>query len=61
MRPWCVPLALTLALAGRLPAGGPDPAAWKAGVAVRVITPAEPMWMAGYARLACPHFMYQAL
>src|SRR5437879_3108972 len=23
-------------------------AAWKAGVATKVITPAEPMWMAGY-------------
>ena len=22
---------------------------WKAGVAVKVITPSEPMWMAGYA------------
>jgi hypothetical protein len=27
----------------------PDPAAFKAGVAVQVITPGEPMWLAGYA------------
>lgn len=33
----------TVAQAGE-PAGG-----WKAGVAVRRVTPAEPMWMAGYA------------
>jgi neutral ceramidase len=31
-----------------LPAAEPD-GGWKAGVATRVITPAEPMWMAGYA------------
>ena len=30
------------------------PAGWKAGVAVRVITPAEPMWMAGYASRKTP-------
>ena len=29
--------------------GDTPPAAWKAGVAKAVITPAEPMWMAGYA------------
>src|SRR5438094_1751143 len=27
---------------------------WKAGVAVRVITPAEPMWMSGYAARTKP-------
>jgi Neutral/alkaline non-lysosomal ceramidase, N-terminal len=41
MRLSCV---LLLLLASAAPA-----ATWKAGVAVRVITPSEPMWMAGYA------------
>ena len=27
---------------------------WKAGVAVRAITPAEPMWMSGYAARTKP-------
>jgi hypothetical protein len=31
------------------PAARPEAPSWKAGVAVRVITPAEPMWLAGYA------------
>ena len=26
-----------------------EPGGWKAGVATRVITPTEPLWMAGYA------------
>jgi hypothetical protein len=30
-------------------AARPDAPAWKAGVAVQVITPSEPMWMSGYA------------
>src|SRR5579862_9193895 len=38
-----------LALAAPLPAPAAEPAnTWKAGVAVKVITPSEPMWMAGY-------------
>lgn len=43
-----VSILLLLAAAARLPAADP-PADWKAGVATAVITPAEPMWMAGYA------------
>jgi hypothetical protein len=39
--------AATLAFAEPASAAEPS-AAWKAGVAVRVITPSEPMWMAGY-------------
>jgi hypothetical protein len=31
-----------------------DAPAWKAGVAVQVITPAEPMWLAGYASRTKP-------
>jgi neutral ceramidase len=45
MRLSCV---LLLLLASAAPAG------WKARVAVRVITPAEPMWMAGYASRKTP-------
>ncbi len=44
---------LTLSLCHLVSLSSPLPAAdapgWKAGVAVRVITPSEPMWMAGYA------------
>lgn len=40
-------MSLTLLLAATTFAA--DPAAWKAGVAVRTITPAEPMWLAGYS------------
>lgn len=38
-------LFLTASLSG---AAEPKPAEWKAGVAVQVITPDQPMWMAGY-------------
>ncbi len=48
MRPWCLPLALCALTAPPPAAAGADPAAWKAGVAARVITPDEPLWMAGY-------------
>jgi hypothetical protein len=36
-------------LAGTGRGAAPDPAAFRAGVACRVITPPAPMWMAGYA------------
>jgi putative membrane-bound dehydrogenase-like protein len=39
-------LALTFAAS---PAGAAEPAAYKAGVASRVITPSEPIWMGGYS------------
>ncbi|HZY83980.1 MAG TPA: neutral/alkaline non-lysosomal ceramidase N-terminal domain-containing protein [Gemmataceae bacterium] len=47
MRLWFLPLALC-AYAVPLAAAEPAPVAWKAGVAVRVITPEGPQWMAGY-------------
>jgi hypothetical protein len=47
-------LSLLTALLAAAPAAGADPAAWKAGVAVQVITPAEPMWMAGYGSRTRP-------
>ena len=46
MRMSCV---LVLLLVSVTPA-----ATWKAGVAVRVITPSEPMWMAGYSSRTAP-------
>jgi hypothetical protein len=48
MRLCCLPLALCALTASPLAAAEPDSAAWKAGVAVRAITPDEPLWMAGY-------------
>jgi hypothetical protein len=47
MRP---PLALLTAclLTSGLAAAEPDRTAWKAGVAVKAITPTEPQWLAGY-------------
>lgn len=36
------------------PALAQDPTAWKAGVATTLITPDEPMWMAGYASRTAP-------
>jgi hypothetical protein len=50
MRPLTV-LGLLATLLGLAPAASAAPpgAGWKAGVAVQVITPAEPMWMSGYA------------
>src|SRR5262249_37432841 len=43
-----LPLSLFAVLALAAPAPADDSKPWKAGVAVRVITPSEPMWMAGY-------------
>lgn len=45
-------LALTFTLAG--PLGAADKPAYKAGVATKVITPKEPVWMAGYASRTKP-------
>lgn len=42
------PIFLILA-SGLLPAQESPPAVWKAGVASTIITPDEPLWMAGYA------------
>ncbi len=44
---------LMLAFCALIPAMA-DAASWKAGVAVRSITPAEPMWLAGYANRTKP-------
>ncbi len=41
-------LSSLIALAAGASAPAADSTTWKAGVAVRVITPSEPMWMAGY-------------
>lgn len=46
-------LALVSVLAPAAAAADP-PSAWKAGTATAVITPAEPMWMAGYASRTKP-------
>ncbi len=49
------PLLLLLTLAG--PAGAADqrpPSGWRAGVARAVITPTEPLWLAGYAGRSRP-------
>ena len=48
-------LALVLApiITATATAGQP-PAPFKAGVAARVITPAEPLWMAGYGSRTKP-------
>jgi neutral ceramidase len=46
MRSTCV---LLLLLTSYLSADEPKSATWKAGVAVKAITPDRPMWMAGYA------------
>jgi neutral ceramidase len=40
--------SLLLLTANFLMAAEPKPAEWKAGVAVQIITPEQPMWMAGY-------------
>jgi hypothetical protein len=48
MRLWCLPLALCALTAPSLTAAEAGPAAWRAGVAARVITPDGPQWMAGY-------------
>ena len=48
----CVMSLHPLCLCGSLSAA--DSPAFKAGVAVRVITPAEPLWMAGYANRTHP-------
>jgi len=40
---------IALLITGNLPAADPDPAAYKAGVASKVITPPDGLWMAGYA------------
>ncbi len=37
-----------------LPAGGDEPAAWRAGFAKARITPEEPLWLAGYAARTHP-------
>jgi hypothetical protein len=42
-------LASVLAAAAAAPAAEAKAAGWKAGVAVKVITPTGPLWMAGYA------------
>lgn len=47
-------LGVLLALLLGLLAGPAFAAEWKAGVATRVITPPEPMWMAGYASRTKP-------
>jgi hypothetical protein len=47
-------LSILALLAAGAAAAAADPAAWKAGVAVQVITPTEPMWMAGYASRTRP-------
>jgi hypothetical protein len=51
MRPFCVGIvALSfLTSLGGSAAAGAEKSAFKAGVATTVITPAEPMWMAGYS------------
>ncbi len=41
--------SLLLLITSSFPAEEPKRAEWKAGVAVKVITPDRPMWMAGYA------------
>ena len=45
----CFLFVLAVCLLVPSPAQTAPAASWKAGVAVQVITPAEPMWMAGYA------------
>ncbi len=40
--------SLLLLTANFLMAAEPKPAEWKAGVAVQIITPEQPMWLAGY-------------
>ncbi|MBY0512401.1 MAG: neutral/alkaline non-lysosomal ceramidase N-terminal domain-containing protein, partial [Gemmataceae bacterium] len=47
-------VALLVALLAASPATAADPPAFKAGVAAKVITPARPMWMAGYAARTKP-------
>ena len=47
-----VPLAFCVAISAR--AADDAPAGWRAGVATAVITPKEPMWMAGYAARTRP-------
>jgi hypothetical protein len=45
-------MTLALALSAMIVAA--DPADWQAGVAVRAITPTEPMWLAGYSSRTKP-------
>src|SRR6516162_543642 len=40
--------SVLLLLSASVSATAAEPAGWKAGVAVQVITPEQPMWMAGY-------------
>jgi neutral ceramidase len=51
---FCVFLWLVAAILVPVAAAAAEPAAYKAGVATRVITPAEPMWMAGYGNRTKP-------
>ena len=46
---WVPTLVLAGLMARPLPAEEQSAAPWKAGVASAVITPRQPMWMAGYA------------
>lgn len=47
-------IALCLTLLALLPVRAADESALKAGVAVKVVTPSEPLWMAGYASRTKP-------
>jgi hypothetical protein len=47
-------LLLVVTAAAAAFAAQPTPAPWKAGVATRKLTPAEPIWLAGYASRATP-------
>ncbi len=47
-------VTLALGIAFTLPASAADAPSYKAGVASKVITPAEPIWMAGYASRTKP-------
>jgi len=49
MNPRLICCGLVLILLLHTGASAEEDGAWKAGVATRVITPQQPMWMAGYA------------
>ena len=51
--PWCLILAVALVAICSDGACGAE-ATWKAGTAKAVITPKEPLWMAGYASRTRP-------
>lgn len=55
IRDWQVLLMFALSGLGLIqPCGADDTIEWKAGVATVVITPSQPMWMAGYASRTKP-------